>query len=170
MKFTSRRSSVRPQASVLVGIGAGICLLLVAVPALALQPHAEPEGLYAHQIGHVLYFLAMAGLVYKIRISQLWASSAWRWIAGGGFLLALWNIWAFAGHIVEILLPQDHFIGSVETGHTALIMVSVLDYLYWFLRMDHLLCVPALLCIYIGLRQMRRQRVATPVALKQEKS
>lgn len=170
MKSTSRRSSVRPPASALAGVGVGICLLLEAMPALALQTHGEPEGLYAHQIGHVLYFLAMAGLVYKIRISQLWASSAWRWIAGGGFLLALWNIWAFVGHVAAILLPRDHFIGSVETGYTALTMVSVLDYLYWFLRMDHLLCVPALICIYIGLRQMRCQRIATQITLKQEKS
>ncbi|WP_456386834.1 hypothetical protein [Desulfolithobacter sp.] len=158
MKSTSCHRAGRFSGSFLTGLGSGTCLLFKALPAFALQTHAAPEGLYAHQIGHVLYFLAMAGLVYKIRNSQLWGNAAWRRIALGGFLLGLWNTWAFVGHVVEALLPRNHFIGSVEHGHTAIRMVSSLDYLYWILRMDHLICVPALVCIYLGLRRMRRER------------
>lgn len=170
MKSISRRHPARFPGSLLAGFGTGICLLLKALPAFALQTHAAPEGLYAHQIGHVLYFLAMAGLVYKIRNSQLRGSAAWRWIATGGFLLGLWNTWAFVGHVVETLVPQNHFVGSVESGHTALRMVSLLDYLYWFLRMDHLICVPALICIYLGLHRMRRERVASLMTPREQRS
>ncbi|HID96786.1 MAG TPA: hypothetical protein EYP57_01120 [Thermodesulfobacteriaceae bacterium] len=129
-----------------------IFFFLTAAPAYALQTHGSPEGLYVHQGAHILYFLSMLGFAYKILKSDLGKNRAWKHIAYGACLLAAWNIWAFSGHIATSLLPPDSFVTSEGHGPTALIARTANELTYYILKIDHLLCVPALFCFYLGLR------------------
>ncbi len=111
----------------------------------AIQNHAAPEGLYIHQIGHILFALAMLGFAFRIRNSRLRREKSWQLMAVGSALLGLWNGWAFAGHFlrVENVWIQDKF--AAYPG---------LHVLAYYAQMDHLLCVPALFCIYLALKKM----------------
>ncbi len=113
--------------------------------AFAIQFHGAPEGLYLHQIGHVLFAAAMVGFAYRIRNSRLRHDTAWQLMTWGACLLVLWNGWAFTGHILSLDLVWQHLNGSGNAR---------LDLLRYYSQMDHLLCVPALLCIYLALRKM----------------
>jgi len=118
---------------------------LLPQSAWAIQTHAAPEGLYIHQIGHVLFALAMLGFAYRIRNSRLRREKSWQLMAIGSGLLGLWNGWAFVGHFMGVgnIWIQDKF--DIYPG---------LHVLAYYAQMDHLLCVPALFCIYLALRKM----------------
>ncbi len=73
---------------------------------MAIQSHGQPEGLYAHQIGHLLFGLAMVGFAVRILISRLARQKPWRQMAIGSFLLACWNGWAFIAHILDEVIPR----------------------------------------------------------------
>ena len=128
--------------------------LFWASPALAIQLHGPPEGLYVHQFGHLLYGLAMVGFAFRIRISRLAKDTAWRFMAIGAILLACWNAWAIIAHIVAKNISAGHFLLNEHGIRTALVMDTPVTWFYYLLKMDHLICVPALLLIYLALRKM----------------
>lgn len=137
---------------------AGPVLVFVsASPALAIQSHGAPEGLYVHQIGHLLYGLAMLGFAYRIRISKLAATRSWRHMALGAILLACWNGWAMIGHSVSKFISSDSFILNEQGARIALVMDTLEAWFYYIFKMDHLICVPALFFIYLALRKMNRR-------------
>ncbi len=137
--------------------------LFSATPALAIQSHGPPEGLYVHLIGHLLYGLAMVGFALRIRISKLAKDTAWRFMAVGAILFACWNAWAIVAHIVAKNISADHFLLNEQGIRTALVMDTPVAWFYYLLKMDHLICVPALLLIYLALRKMnsRSSSIAT---------
>ncbi len=135
--------------------------LFGASPALAIQSHGPPEGLYVHLFGHILYGLAMLGFAFRIRISRLAKDKAWRFMAIGAVLLACWNGWAIVGHVVAKNISADHFLLNVQGIRTALIMDTPISWFYYLLKMDHLICVPALLFIYLALRRMNNRVFST---------
>ncbi len=135
-------------------------LLLVAViptSAHAIQTHAAPEGLYVHQIGHILFAIAMLGFALRIRRSSLIKEKSWHLMSTGAVLFALWNGWAFLGHIMDRLIPLAHFSRGSAGLKSILDVQSPIDVLYYIFKMDHLLCVPALVFIYLALRRMTTQ-------------
>jgi len=141
-----------------------ICLLhtlFSASPALAIQSHGPPEGLYVHQIGHLLFGLAMVGFALRIHMSHLSEDRAWRFMAVGAILLACWNIWAFIAHIVAKNISAGHFLLNEQGIRTALVMDTPVTWFYYLLKMDHLICVPALLFIYLALLRMNRRASST---------
>ncbi len=140
-----------------------ICgLILLPSTSFAIQTHAAPEGLYIHQVGHLVYAIAMAGLVYGIRKSELKMQLGWRHLSWGAVFLAAWNIWAFCGHIVEALIPPDHFTGVIVGRKAAILMETWMDYFYYILKMDHFVCVPALIFFYLGLKRMQMDSTVYP--------
>jgi hypothetical protein len=122
--------------------------------ARALQAHAAPEGLYVHQIGHILFTLAMIGFALRIRSSRLYRQKSWRLMALGSVLFALWNIWAFCGHVVALMVPPGDFSLDSHVLDSYLLLRAPVDVLYYILKLDHLLCIPALFCFYLALRKM----------------
>ena len=135
--------------------------LLSASPALAIQSHGPPEGLYVHLFGHILYGLAMVGFALRIRISRLAKDMAWRFMAVGALLLACWNAWAIFAHIVAKNIPAGHFLLNEQGIRTALVMDTPVAWFYYLLKMDHLICVPALVLIYLALRKMNSRASST---------
>jgi hypothetical protein len=137
-----------------------LALFLVAVistPAFALQTHAAPEGLYVHQIGHVLFAIAMFGFALRIRHSRLNKQKSWRLMSVGAILFALWNGWAFIGHILALLISKGDFSRGSDGLKSILVLNSPIDVLYYLFKMDHFLCFPALLFIYLALKRMTAQ-------------
>ena len=137
-------------------------LILPPSTAFAIQTHAAPEGLYIHQVGHLLYAIAMMGLAYGIWKSELNTKPGWRLLSWGAVFLAAWNIWAFCGHFVETLIPADHFSGVIAHRKSAVLMKTWIDYFYYILKMDHFVCVPALIFLYLGLKRMQSHSTSHP--------
>jgi hypothetical protein len=140
-----------------------VLLAVLPVPAYAIQTHGAPEGLYVHQIGHILFATAMIGFAVRIRRSRLADEQAWSLMSIGAILFALWNGWAFLGHILNELIPQTDFSRGSTGLQSLLDLHAPIDVLYYLFKMDHLLCVPALVFIYIALKRMTGQ-AADPAA------
>lgn len=142
-------------ARALLFLGSALFAFSVDPPAVyALQTHGPPEGLYAHQGAHLFLIFSLAIFLITVRRSRLEAEKAWRLLSWGAFLLVLWNIWAFVGHVAETSVPESVFV--VLPGRTvpSLAMNSWREAAYYVLQMDHLLCLPALVFFCAGLRKL----------------
>ena len=129
-------------------------LLFTPFPAYALQTHGGIEGLYAHQGAHIFFFLAMVIFALRIYKSELILKGSWRYLSFGIWLLAFWNLWAFTGHMLALSISKDQ-ITTIESLKTPqLIIYTWQDALYYILKMDHLLCVPAIVLLYLGINKM----------------
>jgi len=134
----------------------GICLNLVLLfpgVASAIQVHAAPEGLYVHQIAHVFLIASMAFLAFWLERTRLVKARGWRYIQVSSFCFILWNIEAIIGHVIESSLSESAFVG---TGWAKSLVVenASAPYLYYVLKMDHLICVPAMIFLLLGLRKL----------------
>ena len=114
---------------------------------LATQTHGGPEGVYAHQIAHLFYILSMGFFIHWLRERKLVEESGWRFIQYAAFFLILWNLDAFLVHSLE-----QTGLGSIQIN--AQNGSDGLETLYYFAKLDHLLCVPALFFLYLGLRRL----------------
>lgn len=153
-KVLSCRSALRrPRARhVLAAI-----LLLGTAPssAWAVQAHGGAEGLVSHQIGHLLFTLGMAYLLYRLRLVRQ-RGAGWFEFKTFLWLLIFWNLQTFAGHWLNEQIPDERFIrqGAHVVSFT---VTSILDAVYYLTRLDHLLLVPALLFLLLALRRWRAQ-------------
>jgi hypothetical protein len=131
-------------------------LLVFPEPAAATQVHVPSEGLYVHQIAHLFFALAMAILLYWLRERQLVKQRGWRLIQLAAFFFILWNIDAFAVHILD---DRSDLFTTIDKGtwHESIQFdrnIELLAILYYLGKMDHLLCVPAMILLYLGLRSL----------------
>jgi hypothetical protein len=128
---------------------AAVLLLVYPEPAEAVQPHGEPEGLVAHQLGHVLFAGGMLFLLVRSHISR-WSGPGWYRFKGFLWLAIAWNILTFVGHFLHLdkkeLVTRD--------GRTvALVADSLSDFLFYLAKLDHLLLLPCLLLLALALKQ-----------------
>ncbi len=133
-----------------------LTILLAAGPAWATQTHGEPEGLYAHQMAHLFFIFAMGLLIYWLRRRHLVKEKAWRYIQYSAMLLILWNIDTFAVHFLDEQIDLIRT-GTLDTWHMRIETAEGHAYLgpiYYLAKLDHLLCVPALLFLYLGLKRL----------------
>jgi hypothetical protein len=114
---------------------------------LATQTHGGPEGVYAHQIAHLFYALSMGFFIHWLRERKLVEESGWRFIQYAAFFLIIWNLDAFLVHFLERIGISSIQINA-QNGNNGL------KELYYFAKLDHLLCVPALFFLYLGLRRL----------------
>lgn len=126
--------------------------LMVPESAPAFQSHPEPEGLYVHQLAHVFFIVAMAFLAYWLEADKFTAKKGWRLVQISCLLLILWNIDAIAGHWVEEKIPDRSLIGEPDWTQRINLNASPWVPLYYVLKLDHLLCVPAIFCLFAGIR------------------
>jgi hypothetical protein len=140
-----------------------ICLtgamLLIAEPAFATQAHNAPEGLYAHQLAHIFFIVSMGVLIYWLRERKLVQAVGWRYIQYAALFFILWNLDAFCVHLLEeqIAVIDVRRIDSWKLSITAANHSNALIWLYYAAKLDHLLCVPALLFLYFGLRRLLKE-------------
>ena len=131
-------------------------ILFLAEPAVATQAHGAPEGLYAHQLGHLFFIVSMGVLIFWLRERQLVQAAGWRYIQYSALFFILWNVDAFFVHLVDeqIALIETQRIGVWDINITSNSGSQFLTWLYYVAKLDHLLCVPALLFLYFGLRRL----------------
>lgn len=134
----------------------GGCWLLPA-PVWAIQTHGDPEGLYVHQIGHLLFLAAMAYIIWQIHRRKLTDHLGFRQLIRGAYFLAAWNLLAFIGHMAEEKLPREVFLPGTGYFFRQIEVRDLNALLYYLAKLDHLILVPALFFFYLSLCAFRRQ-------------
>jgi hypothetical protein len=126
--------------------------------AWALQVHESPEGLVAHQLAHVFFAATMALLVYWLESNGFVAARGWRLIQIACLLFIAWNVAAFAGHWTAKAVDSSLILGERGTiDQRILLQQSPWVLLFYILHLDHLLCVPAIFCLFLGIRSLYRE-------------
>ena len=120
--------------------------------AWALQTHGAREGIYVHQMAHILFTAALAYLYWHTRRTQETTSKGWKYLQIFCIFLILWNLLAFTGHeALHHLAPSDF--ADVHNWRERLIApVTGVKALYYVTRMDHFLVVPALWALVVSLK------------------
>lgn len=154
--------------------GLPVVFLLFADSALATQTHGQPEGLYVHQMAHLFFIISMGSLEFWLRQRNLVQEQGWKYLQFAAILFILWNIDAIMVHFLDEHL---HILGisKVDLWHIRIESLQgqySLAILYYLLKLDHLLCVPAMFFLYRGLRRLvidAEKRVHAEKSLPAEK-
>ena len=131
-------------------------LILLPLDVYATQIHTSSEGIITHQVGHLFFLFSMGVLILTIIGKGLNKQKGWRMIQYSAFFFILWNIDAVIAHFLD---NQVHAIKIENISLTQIKLVSqndssVLPWLYYTLKLDHLLCVPAMLFLFKGLSNL----------------
>jgi hypothetical protein len=129
-------------------------VLYAAGPAWAIQSHPEPEGLFVHQLAHLLFIVSMAFLAYWLETNRFTERRGWRYIQTSALLFALWNAVAVCGHYVEERVPRALFAGDPDLSQRLITGTSAWTTPFYALKLDHLVCVPAIVCLFVGIRTL----------------
>ncbi|WP_051305892.1 hypothetical protein [Desulfogranum mediterraneum] len=125
--------------------------------AWALQPHSAPEGLYVHQMSHLLFMGALIYLYWHTRRTPELSGRGWRYLQTFCLLFAGWNLLALVGHeAIKFLSPGD-FIAKSSWNEQIVGPISPIKMVYFITKMDHLLYVPALVALVVGLRSFSQE-------------
>ena len=138
-------------------VGSIILLVLVsAVPALATQGHGGIEGVWVHQFAHVFFLFSMILLIYWLRQAGLVKVPGWRYIQYTALFFILWNLDAILVHFLDeqILAVDVKSLDGWQIRIDAAGDRGWLAAIYYILKLDHLFCVPAMVCLWLGLRHM----------------
>ncbi len=133
--------------------------LMPAYSVHATQVHASPEGLYTHQIAHAFFAVSMAILIFWLRHRGLVHERGWRLIQFAAFFFILWNVDAGVVHYLD---DRNDLFQIIDEGtwHATISSTHGLDavtFAYYFAKLDHLLCVPAIVLLYAGLSRLLQQ-------------
>jgi hypothetical protein len=131
-------------------------LVLHPLPALALQSHGGLEGLYVHQLAHVFFAFSMGLLIFWLRKRRLTASVSWRYIQYAALFLIAWNVDTITSHwlLEQSGLIDVEFIAPIHIHITTAEGWRWVSEIYYLTKLDHLLCVPALVFLFLGLRRL----------------
>lgn len=133
-------------------------VLLWAGPAEAIQGHGGPEGLYGHQLAHIFFVISMGLLIYWLRKWELVRQIGWSHIQNAALFFILWNLVAFAGHMMTEQVKVVDII-RIDTWRVRIVTdppSTLLAWTYYVIKFDHLLCVPAMLWLFRGLQLLAR--------------
>ena len=135
-------------------------MLLLPDQALATQCHGGIEGVYAHQIAHLFFIISMGGLIYWLRQRGLVRERGWHLIRLSAFFFILWNLDAFLVHLLDDQLEiiQVQQIGLWQIRLADLNDNKILKIIYYFAKLDHLLCVPAIVFLFLGLKRLLKEQ------------
>jgi len=120
--------------------------------AMALQTHGAPEGVYVHQLAHLLFILALTYLYWHTRKTQETSGKGWWYFQLFCLLLIAWNILAFTGHEIYKQMDAGDFIDQNTWAARIASPITLTKVLYYITKMDHLLVVPAVLALVISFR------------------
>ena len=140
-------------------------VLLTRVPALATQGHAGIEGVWVHQLAHLFFLFSMLLLIYWLRQAGLVKMPGWRYIQYAALFFILWNIDTMLVHFLD---EQIHAVRVEHIGDWRIRVIATggdkwLAAVYYLVKLDHLLCVPAMVFLMLGLRHMLKEtRPAVP--------
>lgn len=124
--------------------------------AHAIQFHASVEGIITHQIGHLFFLFSMLVLIVTINGKGLDRQRGWRLIQYSALFFFLWNCVTVLAHFLDNQVYAVRFetISPWQIQVVATNKSIPLARLYYWLKLDHLLCVPAILLLYKGLSRL----------------
>jgi hypothetical protein len=134
-----------------------LLLALTADNAWALQSHSAPEGIYVHQMAHLLFSGALGYLYWHTRHSPALVSRGWKYLQIFCILLICWNLLAFLGHETFEHLSANDFINKNTFRESLAPPITLAKVIYFISKMDHCLNVPALFALVISLRTFYRE-------------
>jgi hypothetical protein len=139
-----------------------VCFLSVpAQRAWALQAHPAPEGLYSHLLAHLFFIVTLGIFIYWLQTNRLVKERGWRLIQISCFLFILWNLDTFTVHWIEHSMSREMFVTTGVAWSQRLVMSGGWrSWVYYFGKLDHLICVPAILLLFSGLRNLYRRAQA----------
>ncbi len=119
----------------------------------ATQMHQGSEGIITHQAGHLFFLFSMVVLIFTVTGKGLVREKGWRLIQVSALFFALWNMDALAVHFLDnqIYAVSLELISFTDVRVITNENSSFLAYVYYFLKLDHILCVPAMFFLYRGL-------------------
>lgn len=123
-------------------------------PVYAIQIHGGTEALVAHQIGHILFLLGALSILVRIYRGR-WQGPGWNEFKYFLWLIILWNGVTFLGHFLSEV-ERFHYATAADGRILGLYAVRVIDYVFYFCKLDHLLLFPAMLYLFFALRRWIR--------------
>ncbi|HSO17908.1 MAG TPA: hypothetical protein VLT88_00535 [Desulfosarcina sp.] len=129
---------------------------MTGTPALATQGHAGIEGVWVHQFAHLFFLFSMLLLIYWLRQAGLVREPGWRSIQYAALFFILWNVDTILVHFLDeqIRAVQVENLPGWRIHVAAAPGREGLAALYYLVKLDHLLCVPAMVFLLLGLRHM----------------
>lgn len=145
-----------------IGCIAGSIILIVLFPAaqaLATQGHAGIEGVWVHQFAHLFFLFSMMLLIFWLRQAGLVKAPGWRYIQYAALFFILWNMDTMLVHFLDeqIQAVRVESLGSWRIRVSTASDRGWLATVYYLSKLDHLLCVPAMVCLLMGLRHMLKE-------------
>ncbi len=125
-----------------------------AQEAFALQTHGPPEGIYVHQMAHVLFTTSLLYLYWHTRRTQEITGRGWKYFQLFCLFLVFWNILAVVGHEVTSHLGSGDFLAKDTWEAKLAPPVTALKIVYYITKMDHFFIVPALVSLVASLRSL----------------
>jgi hypothetical protein len=146
----------RLTVAALVWVSASI---LWPAEALATQGHAGIEGVWVHQFAHLFFLFSMLLLIYWLRKAGLVKMPGWRYIQYAALFFILWNADTILVHFLDeqIRAVRVEAIGDWQIRVIAAGGRTWLAAAYYLAKLDHLLCVPAMVFLMLGLRHMLKE-------------
>ncbi len=131
-------------------------LILWPATAWATQTHGGSEGLFVHQLAHLFFAFSMGLLIFWLRKWRLTISVGWRYIQYAAFFFIAWNLDTMGSHW---LLEQS---GLIAVRNIAPLQMQItaaqgwqwLSGIYYLSKLDHLICMPALVYLFLGFRRL----------------
>jgi hypothetical protein len=135
-----------------------VCILttvfVILHPSLswALQTHDAPEGLFVHQMSHILFMVSLLYLAWDIHRNEF-SGRGWRYLQLFCLFMAFWNVIAFTGHSIAVHLSKGDFFTESTYFYTRIYgPFSVAKITFYLAKLDHLVSVPALVFLFLALR------------------
>lgn len=136
-----------------------LCIfVLFPKTSFAIQAHGGSEGIIVHQGGHLFFLLSLCALVYWLEKKWFLKGKSRRYFQLFGLFLILWNLDVILMHFLD---EQIEIIDISRSGLDVMINSSsnsqILKYIYYLGKMDHILCVPALIFLYMALNSIENE-------------
>lgn len=128
--------------------------------ALAFQPHAY-SGLYIHQLAHIFLIVSLFFFAAKARQTHLVSLTAWKYIIAGTWLLMLWSAATMVGHFLDLHMDENSIFLPPGADIPVLRLNGWEEALYYLLKFDHLIAVPAVFLFYRGLKLLREKQATS---------
>jgi len=107
-------------------------------------------------MAHIHFFGALIYLYWDIRRSSF-EGRGWNYLQWFCIFMAVWNVVAFAGHAAGLTLDASHFSQGYGSSQAMLLApITFNKFVFYLAKFDHLICVPALFFLFIGLRSLYR--------------
>lgn len=129
-------------------------------PAFAIQLHTGNAGIIAHQTGHLFFLFSMVALMFTVNSQGLIRQKGWRLIQLAALFFIFWNLDTLAAHFLDNQIEVVR-IQTLSITKMAIVTQSdsqLMAVIYYFLKMDHMWCVPAMVFLFMGLNSLLKDQ------------